>query len=102
MITHIVMWQLKEQAEGNDKATNLVRAQALLLGCAALTPGIRKFEVASAQPGLECTYDLLLNTQFDDAAALAAYQQHPQHMAIKPFMKAVVQARQCMDYETPD
>ena len=100
MITHIVMWQLKDHAEGANKASNLARAQALLLSCAALMPGIRKFEVAVAQPGLECTYDLLLNTQFDDAAALAAYQQHPQHVAIKPFMKAVVQARQCMDYQT--
>ena len=102
MITHIVMWKLKERAEGNDKATNLARAQALLLSCAALTPGILKFEVATAQPGLECTYDLLLNTQFADAAALAAYQQHPQHAAIKPFMGAIRQERQCMDYETVD
>jgi len=102
MLTHIVLWKLKAHAEGIDKASNLARAQALLLNCAALTPGIRKFEVATAKPGLECTCDLLLNTQFDDAAALAAYQQHPQHAAIKPFMRAIVLERQCMDYETPD
>jgi Stress responsive A/B Barrel Domain len=34
----------------------------------------------------------------DNAAVLAAYQQHPEHVAIKPFMKAAVQERRCMDY----
>lgn len=100
MLTHIVMWQIKDHAEGADKATNLVKAKALLEGCAALVPGIVRFEVGTAQPGLECTYDLVLNSTFTDATALAAYQNHPTHVALKPFMKAVVQARQCMDYET--
>jgi hypothetical protein len=34
----------------------------------------------------------------DDAQVLAAYQNHPDHLAIKPFMKAVVQERRCMDF----
>jgi hypothetical protein len=34
----------------------------------------------------------------DDAQVLAAYQNHPQHVAIKPFMKAVVRERCCMDF----
>ena len=99
MLKHIVMWKLRDQAEGADKATNVLRAQALLQACSALVPGILRFEVATARPGLEATYDLLLYTEFTDRAALAAYQQHPQHVAAKPFMKAVVQERQCMDYE---
>jgi short-subunit dehydrogenase len=32
-------------------------------------------------------------------AALDAYQDHPDHIAIKPFIGAVREARQCMDYE---
>jgi len=99
MLTHIVMWQIKDHAEGADKATNLAKAKALLDGCANIVPGIVRFEVGTAQPGLECTYDLVLNSAFTDAAALAAYQNHPTHVALKPFMKAVVLARQCMDYE---
>ena len=43
MIKHIVMWKLKEHAEGADKATNLAWAQALLLSCAPVVPGIRVF-----------------------------------------------------------
>ena len=100
MLKHIVMWKFKPEAEGADKAANLVRARALLDACAGLTPGMRMLEVAIAQPGLECTYDLVLYAEFDDAAALDAYQNHPQHLAVKPFIGAVRLERQCMDYQT--
>jgi hypothetical protein len=100
MLHHVVMWQLKETADGTSKAANLDKARRLLEGCAQLTPGILRFEVGTAQPGLECSYDLILNSSFTGAATLAAYQNHPDHVAIKPFMKSVVAARQCMDYET--
>ena len=100
MLEHIVMWKFKPEAEGADKAANLVRAKALLDACAGLTPGMRMREVAIAQPGLECTYDLVLYAEFDDAAALDAYQNPPQHLAVKPFIGAVRLERQCMDYQT--
>ena len=98
MLRHIVMWTLHEQAEGTDKATHLAKAQAELLSFAQLVPGIREFEVATATPGMDCTNDLVLHMLLDDAQVLAAYQNHPDHLAIKPFMKAVVQERRCMDF----
>ncbi|WP_300555264.1 Dabb family protein [Limnohabitans sp. Rim8] len=99
MIRHIVMWNLKDHAEGADKASNLQKAKALLLSCAEVVPGIQAFEVATATPGMDCTNDLVLHMLLDDAQVLAAYQNHPQHLAIKPFMKAVVLERRCMDFE---
>ena len=98
MLRHIVMWKLKEHAEGADRAANARRMKELLDSCAML-PGVVKFEVALAQPGLEATYDVVLYSVFRDKAALDAYQDHPQHLAIKPFLSAVRQERQCMDYE---
>ena len=98
MLRHIVMWTLKEHAEGADRATNVRKARALLEACASLHPGIVQFQVALAEPGLDCTCDLVLDSTFSDAAALAAYQNHPQHVALKPFMKAVVAERRCMDF----
>lgn len=98
MIRHIVMWNLKDHAEGADKAANLEKAKALLLSCAQVVPGIRTFEVATATPGMDCTNDLVLHMLLDDAQVLADYQIHPQHVAIKPFMKAVVKERRCMDF----
>jgi quinol monooxygenase YgiN len=99
MLRHIVMWTLKEQAEGADRATNIAKARALLEACAQLEPGTLHFQVGTAQAGFDCTCDLVLDSTFRDRAALQAYQNHPQHVAIKPFMKAVVASRQCMDFE---
>jgi hypothetical protein len=98
MIRHTVMWSLHKHAEGADKASNVKKAKALLLSCAQVVPGIHAFEVATATPGMDCTHDLVLHMLLDDAQVLAAYQNHPQHVAIKPFMKAVVQERCCMDF----
>lgn len=99
MIKHIVIWKLKEYAEGADRAANAVKMKAMLDGCAHIVPGILKFEAVLAQPGLESTYDLILYSEFADKAALDAYQDHPTHVAIKPFVGAVRAERQCMDYE---
>lgn len=98
MIKHIVMWKLKEHAENADKMTNALKMKAMLDACADIVPGILKFEVAVAQPDLEATYDIVLYSEFTSKEALDAYQEHPQHQALKPFIGAVREARQCMDY----
>lgn len=99
MIKHIVMWKLKDFAEGSDRAANAVKMKNKLDACAALVPGTLKFEVALAQPGLEATYDVVLYSVFESKEALDAYADHPTHQAIKPFIGAVRSERQCMDYE---
>nr|WP_217344624.1 Dabb family protein [Noviherbaspirillum sp. L7-7A]MBV0878789.1 Dabb family protein [Noviherbaspirillum sp. L7-7A] len=99
MLKHIVMWKLKDQAEGADRPANAKKMKELLDACAGIVPGMLKFEVALAQPDLEATYDVVLYSEFADRAALDAYQEHPRHVALKPFIGAVREARQCMDYE---
>jgi len=99
MLKHIVMWKLKEHAEGAGRAVNAVKLKALLDACDSLVPGMLKLEVAIAEPGLEATYDVVMYSEFTDKAALGAYQEHPRHVALKPFVIAVREARQCMDYQ---
>ena len=99
MIKHIVMWRLKDHAGGADKTENAIKMKALLDACSDVVPGIHTFEVALAKPDFDCTYDVVLYSEFDSLAALQAYQDHPQHVALKPFVGAVRLDRQCMDYE---
>ena len=99
MIKHIVMWKLKEQAEGADRAANALEMKRRLDACATIVPGIIAFEVTLAQPDLEATYDVVLYSEFADRAALGAYIAHPVHQAVVPFIGAIREARQCMDYE---
>ena len=102
MIRHVVMWELKEQAEGADRAANLLTMQALLESCADLVPGMLTWTIAVAQPGREATCDIVLDSTFVSQAALDAYQSHPKHVAMKPFIGAIRVARHCMDFELPD
>ena len=99
MIKHIVMWKLKDEAEGADRAANAREMKRRLDQCANIVPGQLAFEVVLAQPGLEATYDVVLYSEFADKAALDAYIQHPTHKAVVPFIGAVREGRQCMDYE---
>lgn len=99
MIKHIVMWKLKEQAEGAGRAHNAREMKRRLDECANVVPGMLAFEVTLAQPDLEATYDVVLYSEFADRAALEAYASHPTHQAVVPFIGAIREARQCMDYE---
>lgn len=98
MIKHIVMWKLKEHAEGADRLSNALEMKRRLETCAQIVPGILAFEVALAAPGLEATCDIVLYSAFADQAALDAYAAHPTHQALMPFFKAVRESRECMDY----
>jgi hypothetical protein len=97
-LRHIVMWRLKDEAEGHSRHENMLKARDILLQFSKLTPGIELFEVGIKTDGLDCTSDLILNSVFKDEEALKNYQNHPEHLAIKPFMKAVVEQRSCMDF----
>jgi heme-degrading monooxygenase HmoA len=99
MVRHVVMWKLKEHAEGADRADNAAKMKAMLDSCASIVPGIRRWQVVLAQPQLEATCDVVLVSDFEDRAALDAYQNHPRHLAMKPFIAAVREQRHCMDYE---
>ncbi len=98
MIKHFVMWKLKDEAEGASKVENIEKMRRLLEGCSALVPGIGRFEVGVAEAGYASTYDVVLHSEFDDTEALNGYLQHPQHQALVAFIRAVTEARQCVDY----
>ncbi len=98
VIRHIVMWKLKESAQGATRAENLVKFKGLLEGCRHLVPGTLHLEVGLAEAGLASTFDIVLVSDFADKAALDAYQDHPDHLVVKQFAGAVVEGRQCVDY----
>ncbi|AIO41895.1 Dabb family protein [Burkholderia sp. AU19243] len=98
MIRHIVMWKLKESAEGGTRAQNALKMKEKLEGCRDLVPGILQIDVGVATPGLEATSDVVLVSDFADRAALDAYQVHPVHQEVKKFVAAVAESRQCVDY----
>jgi hypothetical protein len=94
LIHHIVIWTLHDAGEAP-------RFKALLDTCAGLVPSMLSFEVGIRTPGLEANADVVLVSSFADAAALAAYQDHPQHRALAVQLGAWRRERRVLDFERP-
>ena len=48
---------------------------------------------------VESNWHVVLVSEHDDAEALAAYQAHPEHVAVGPYVRSVVADKACVDYE---
>ena len=97
MIRHIVMWNLKDEANGNDKATNCAIIKEKLENLVGKIEGLHRMEVN--QNVLAGGYDLCLYSELTDLQALAYYKDHPLHKAVQGFVHAVVTERVCCDME---
>lgn len=99
MIKHIVMWRLKESALGNSKAQNAACIKKMLEALAGQIPSLQKIEVGIDFSATDASCDVLLYSEFADRAALDAYQAHPTHQAVIPFIKEAANERRLVDYE---
>ncbi len=99
MIRHIVMWTLKDSAEGAGKASNARRMKELLEALPARIPFVRELAVGIDVFAATPPCDVVLSTSFDTRADLDAYQVNPDHLAVVAFIKKVVANRNVLDYE---
>lgn len=101
MIKHIVLWNLKAQAEGKSKLENALRLKQELESLNGKVPGLLLLEVGinvkDSQSG-EDDADVILYSEFEDMAALENYYPHPEHVKIKPFAKAIRSDRRVINY----
>jgi hypothetical protein len=99
MIKHIVMWTLKDEAQGKSKAENLTTMKALLEALPAKVPGVVELEVATSGlfESVPAT-DIVLYTVFKTKEDLKAYAIHPEHLKVVEFVKSVVAERRVIDY----
>ena len=99
MIKHIVLWKLKDHAEGVARGQNIRRLQALLETLPGLIPEIKTFEVGQTLKPSEEGYDLALYSTFATRQALKRYVEHPGHVKVANFVRAVTAQRAVLDYE---
>lgn len=97
MIKHIVMWRLDEAA--GDKTANALKLKQLLEGLNGRIPGLLRLEVGIDFSRESESSDVVLYSEFESRQALAAYQVHPAHAEVVPFVKSVRAERRVLDYE---
>ena len=99
MIIHIVMWKLKEVAEGSSKEENALKIKAILEELKHKIGVIENLEVGINLNESDFAYDVVLNSEFDCLDSLNQYQKHPEHIKAGGFISAVTEKRVVADYE---
>jgi len=95
MIRHICMFKFKEENKKENIEIALDKAQAL-----REIPQIKRFEVAvNMEEAPESNYEFTLIFDFESMDDLNSYQKDPKHQKFGNFIKAVREARACIDYE---
>lgn len=99
MLRHVVMWKLKNFAEGHSRPENAALIREKLESLPEKIPEIIRLEVGFDIVRSEGSYDLVLIGDFDDISQLERYQRHPEHVKVAEFVARVRESRTVVDFE---
>ena len=97
MLKHIVMWKLKEEAEGRNRMEN---AQLMKEKLESLDGVID--ELISIEVGIDVginDFDVVLYSEFRNREDLEAYMEHAEHKKVSEFVSKIREDRVAVDYE---
>ncbi|MFP8487963.1 Dabb family protein [Gracilimonas sp. Q87] len=100
MIKHIVMWKLKDVAEGKTKAENAETIKKLLEDLPSKITELRSVEVGInvLDGDDDAICDVVLTVICNNKEDLKSYAGHPDHQKVVSFIKKVVTERRVVDY----
>ncbi len=99
MVKHIILWQLKDELSAEEKVEVKKGIKEGLESLVGKIPGLVEIKVQTE--GLATSNaEVMLDSTFEDEAALKGYAIHPEHVAVadgkvRPYTKT----RMCLDYE---
>lgn len=103
MIRHVVMWKLKEEAEGASKKKNAEKMKLILEGLK-----INIDEIKSVEVGINMTeedeeagtaYDVVLISDFETELDYTMYTRNAHHKKALSFINSVIKERHFVDYK---
>lgn len=100
MIKHIVMWKLKENANGKNKLENAKIIKTNLEILKTVIPEIKYIEVGINSEEFKNNYDVVLISEFESFKDLDIYQKNAEHLKVADFVKSVAESRTAVDFET--
>lgn len=102
MLTHIVMWQFKDEAEGKTRAQNCVFIKEMLETLPSKIPFIRSLEIGINEYASSMSADMVLISEFDSKEDLDLYAVHPEHVKISEYVAKVRSNRMVCDFNQED
>lgn len=99
MIRHVVMWKLKEQADGMDRRANAQRLKEALEQLPDRIPGlVRGISVGINELEGPSNWDVALVLDFDSFEHLDLYQKHPEHDKVAKLIMSIREQRSAVDF----
>ncbi len=103
MIRHVVMWKLKDEAEGASKQKNAEKMKLILEGLKINIDEIKNVEV-----GINITdddeeagtaWDVVLISDFETELDYTMYTRNDHHKKALKFINSVIEERRFVDYK---
>ncbi len=97
MVRHIILWKLKESMTDEEKSAARAEAKRRLEALNGQIEGLISLTVITDRlPSSNA--DMMLDSSFTDAEALAGYQVNPKHLEAAGYVRSVVESRLCLDF----
>lgn len=93
MVTHVVLFKLKNQSEIKTVAD-------MLRGLEKTVPAIRSLEAGEDVLRTQRSYDVALTVKFDSLEDLEKYKTHPEHVKVADYIASVRESVITVDYES--
>lgn len=98
MLTHIVIWKYRADADEEARRDHIARLRAL----PGRIPEIQSFAVGADVLRLPRSYDTGLVAVFRDRDGLETYNSHPEHLAVVEFGRAISEHVASVDFVDED
>ena len=100
MYKHVVLWKLKESANGMTKAELSAEIKKKLDTLPSIISEVKQYEVAINIGDYGASfYDVSLVSEFENKDTFWAYTKYPEHDEVVAFIQSVQEDEQIVDYE---
>jgi len=100
MYKHLVMWKLKDEANGKTKEENAKEMKRRLESLPAVIKEIKQYEVGINIGKYEASFfDIGLLSSFKNKDDFWAYTKYPEHDKVLEFIQSIQSQEQIVDYE---
>ena len=98
MVKHVILWTLKSDINELEKMKIKQHIKMALEGLYGKIPGLKEIKV-NINPLPTSNADIMLDSLFENEAALKTYATHPSHVAVADkYVRPYTATRTCMDY----
>ena len=103
MIRHVVMWKLKDEAEGSSKDKNAEKMKLILEGLKINIDEIKNVEVginiSEDDDETGSNFDVVLISDFETELDYTMYTRNEHHKKAIKFIDSVIEERYFVDYK---